>query len=83
MKKAYENWIHVIEYDGKSLLGFMQNKNEVPETDIATSHPNYANSFDQQVALPTISVPPQPEQPSMDSGGSVAGTLFSIKNIKI
>ncbi|KAL0398662.1 UNVERIFIED_CONTAM: Calmodulin-binding protein 60 B [Sesamum radiatum] len=28
VKKAYENWMHVIEYDGKSLLGFDQSYND-------------------------------------------------------
>ncbi|TXG47293.1 hypothetical protein EZV62_026587 [Acer yangbiense] len=74
VKKAYDNWMHVIEYDGKSLLDFMQNKSVVsPQADIPTGPQNYLNSFDQQVALPTLTVPPPPEQPSMDSGLSVGG----------
>lgn len=78
VKKAYDNWMQVIEYDGKSLLGFMQNKNVVAETDIPSGPQNYANTFGQQVTLPTLSVPPPSEQPSMDSGLSVAGYNDSV-----
>ncbi|KAK3188106.1 hypothetical protein Dsin_027667 [Dipteronia sinensis] len=74
VKKAYDNWMHVIEYDGKSLLDFMQNKSVVsPQADISTGPQNYLNSFDQQVTLPTLTVPAPLEQPSMDSGLSVGG----------
>ncbi|GAY34358.1 hypothetical protein CUMW_011060 [Citrus unshiu] len=74
VKKAYDNWMHVIEYDGKSLLGFTQNKSvDAPPTDFQTGPPNYTNPFSQQLALPTLSVPVPPEQPSMDSGLTVGG----------
>lgn len=77
VKKAYDNWMHVIEYDGKSLLGFTQNKSvDAPPTDFQTGPPNYTSPFSQQLALPTLSVPVPPEQPSMDSGLTVGGTIF-------
>ncbi|KAL5774588.1 hypothetical protein ACOSP7_012145 [Xanthoceras sorbifolium] len=79
VKKAYDNWIHVVEYDGKSLLGFTQNKSVVaPQADIPSGPQNYVNSFDQQLTLPTLSVPAPPEQPSMDSGLSVGGYNDSV-----
>ncbi|KAJ4703379.1 Calmodulin binding protein-like protein [Melia azedarach] len=74
VKKAYENWMCVIEYDGKSLLGFTQTKSVgAPQTDFPTGPQNYPNSFDQQLTLPTLSVPIPLEQPSMDSGLTVGG----------
>lgn len=46
MKKAYDNWSQVVEYDGKSLLSFKQlnnsSQNEVPVESI-----DYSNAFDQ------------------------------------
>ncbi|XP_031250097.1 calmodulin-binding protein 60 D-like [Pistacia vera] len=73
VKKAYDNWMHVIEYDGKSLLGFTQSKSGgAPETDVPTAPQHYINSFDQ-LTLPTLSVPAPPEQPSMNSGLTAGG----------
>ncbi|XP_011001128.1 PREDICTED: uncharacterized protein LOC105108501 [Populus euphratica] len=74
VKKAYDNWMHVIEYDGKSLLDFKMNqgidalKNEVPSV-----QQEFLNSYDHQVTLPTIPVPVPSEQPVMDSGLTVGG----------
>lgn len=80
VKKAYENWMCVIEYDGKSLLGFTQTKSVgAPQTDFPTGPQNYPNSFDQQLTLPTLSVPIPLEQPSMDSGLTVGGIIFTIE----
>lgn len=77
VKKAYDNWNHVIEYDGKSLLGFTQNKcGGAPETDVPT------NAFDQ-VTLPTLSVPAPPEQPSMHSGLTAGGMILLIGTLGI
>ncbi|XP_012091499.1 calmodulin-binding protein 60 B [Jatropha curcas] len=74
VKKAYENWMHVIEYDGKTLLDFKENENiAASQIDIPTSQQDYLNSYDHQVTLPTISVPVPPEQPAMDSGPTVGG----------
>ncbi|RDX80840.1 Calmodulin-binding protein 60 B, partial [Mucuna pruriens] len=71
VKKAYENWMHVIEYDGKSLLN--QDKT------LDTAHPQapmasheYSNSL-QQISIPTLPLPVHAGQPSMDSGVTVGG----------
>ncbi|CAA6662304.1 unnamed protein product [Spirodela intermedia] len=66
VKKAYENWMHVIEYDGKALLNSKQSKraatSRLVEAPAAPSM-NYP-SYDQQVSLP-VPVPP-PQNPPMD-----------------
>ncbi|KAJ6978979.1 hypothetical protein D5086_022199 [Populus alba] len=74
VKKAYENWMHVIEYDGKSLLDFKQNQGIVAsQNDVPSSQQEFLNSYDHQVTLPIMSVPVPSEQPVMDSGPIVGG----------
>ncbi|KAJ6292466.1 hypothetical protein OIU78_024609 [Salix suchowensis] len=74
VKKAYDNWEHVIEYDGKSLLDFKQNQGIVAsQNDVPSSQLEFLNSYDHQVTLPTMSVPVPSEQPVMDSGPIVGG----------
>jgi hypothetical protein len=75
VKKAYDNWRHVIEYDGKSLLSFKQNKSlGASQTEVFLNSQDYSNSFDQQqFTLPTLPVPVPSEQPSMDSAGLTVG----------
>ncbi|CAA2964814.1 calmodulin-binding 60 B-like [Olea europaea subsp. europaea] len=67
VKKAYDNWMHVIEYDGKSLLGFDENKGSVGSQ---IDPKNQPSCFDQ---LRRQSIPA--EHPSMDlnSGLSMRG----------
>ncbi|KZV48613.1 hypothetical protein F511_29687 [Dorcoceras hygrometricum] len=73
VKKAYDNWAHVIEYDGKSLLGFDQTKRaEVPENDFRGSSQNQSISFDQ------LRFPSQPdlitsENQSINPGLTIGG----------
>lgn len=70
VKKAYENWNHVIEYDGKSLLNFKQTSkssstciNELPIGQL-----DYSNSLDHQLPLARLPVPVPSEPASMGSG---------------
>ncbi|KAG5516789.1 hypothetical protein RHGRI_037513 [Rhododendron griersonianum] len=73
VKKAYDNWMHVIEYDGKSLLGFKQNQNSVAsQSDITVGPQDYSNSFDSQLALPSLSAA-IPQQHSMNPVLTVGG----------
>ncbi|XP_050213717.1 calmodulin-binding protein 60 D-like [Mercurialis annua] len=73
-KKAYENWMHVIEYDSKTLLDFKQDENGISsQIDNPTGQQDYLNSYEHQVTLPTLSVPVSSEQPVMDSGPTVGG----------
>ncbi|XP_029128532.1 calmodulin-binding protein 60 D [Cajanus cajan] len=71
VKKAYENWMHVIEYDGKSLLNQDKTLDTAhPEAPMA-SH-EYTNSL-QQIPIPTLPLPVHAGQPSMDAGVTVGG----------
>ncbi|PIN10830.1 hypothetical protein CDL12_16577 [Handroanthus impetiginosus] len=71
VKKAYENWTHVIEYDGKSLLGFDQNKSsDASQNDLRIPTQDQPNS--DQLSLPGFraSVPPEhPLNPGLTIGG--------------
>ncbi|MED6144882.1 Calmodulin-binding protein 60 D, variant 2 [Stylosanthes scabra] len=79
VKKAYENWMCVIEYDGKSLLYYNQNKTlDTAQPQLLMDSHNYSNSnpLDQQTSIPNLPVPVPTctWQPSMDPGVTVAGT---------
>lgn len=76
VKKAYDNWMHVIEYDGKSLLGFKQNQNSVvSQSDITVGPQDYSNSFDSQLVLPSLSAA-IPQQHSMNPVLTVGGKNY-------
>ncbi|OWM89265.1 calmodulin-binding protein 60 B-like [Punica granatum] len=71
VKKAYENWDQVIEYDGKSLLNFKQVRRSArnePQMG-ALEYPNTV----EQLQLPRLPVPFSAEQPSADSSLPVGG----------
>ncbi|XP_057417588.1 calmodulin-binding protein 60 D-like [Lotus japonicus] len=85
VKQAYDNWMHVIEYDGKTLLSCNQDKT------LETAHPQasmgsheYSNSI-QQISIPSLPQPVHTGQPSMDTGVTVEGyhdvtaTRFSMQ----
>ncbi|GAU41754.1 hypothetical protein TSUD_85930 [Trifolium subterraneum] len=86
VKQAYDNWMHVIEYDGKSLLNNNQDQN------LDTAHPQalmgsleYPNSI-QQTSIHSLPQPEHTGQPSMDTGATVGGyhdsttTSFSMQS---
>lgn len=75
VKKAYDNWMHVIEYDGKSLLSSESQKSEM-FTPIASQ--DYSNSFDQQFTLPALPVAVPSEQPTIDPG--LTGIYSAVQN---
>lgn len=73
IKKAYENWTHVVEYDGKSLLSLKQNKIEdSSRTESPVSQPN-PNFYTHELSLPSLPVAPPMEQPSVDPGLKIGG----------
>jgi len=81
VKKAYENWMHVIEYDGKSLLNANQNKTlgtSQPLAPVASHDYSISNSLDQQTSIPSLPVPVTTGQPSMDPAITVGGILFQL-----
>ncbi|KAK4485185.1 hypothetical protein RD792_007802 [Penstemon davidsonii] len=68
VKKAYDNWMHVIEYDGKSLLGFEQNKNpDALHNDVRIRSQDQLRSFDQ-LSLPSLAASVPSEHLSMNPG---------------
>ncbi|MQL90243.1 hypothetical protein Taro_022829 [Colocasia esculenta] len=72
VKKAYENWMHVIEYDGKALLNPKQSKRTTAsQAEAPAASTNYLNSYDQQPSLPCLPVPAPPEQTPVDAGLAV------------
>ncbi|XP_054802341.1 calmodulin-binding protein 60 B-like [Prosopis cineraria] len=74
VKKAYDNWMHVVEYDGESLINYNQNKtlgNSQPQLPMG-SH-DYSNSLDQQISIPSLPVAVPAGQPPMDSGVAIGG----------
>uniref|UniRef100_A0A803LPM6 Calmodulin-binding protein n=1 Tax=Chenopodium quinoa TaxID=63459 RepID=A0A803LPM6_CHEQI len=86
IKKAYENWMHVVEYDGKSLLSLKQSTIEdSSRTEASISQPN-PNFYNHQLSLPSLPVAPPVEQPSVDPGLKMGGlhdtmgTRYSAKS---
>ncbi|CAA0826571.1 Calmodulin-binding protein 60 B [Striga hermonthica] len=67
VKKAYDNWNHVIEYDSKSLLGFDQNKGSDSSQNDLRMQTHQPNSF-HQLSQPTLPAPIPAEHTFMDPG---------------
>ncbi|GMY35412.1 calmodulin-binding protein 60 B [Fagus crenata] len=72
VKKAYDHWDQVIEYDGKSLLSIKQNKrSSTSRNELNMGIGDYSNTLDHQLQITRMPVPS--EQPPMDSGLPVGG----------
>ncbi|KAH7671740.1 CALMODULIN-BINDING PROTEIN60 [Dioscorea alata] len=75
VKKAYDDRMNVIEYDGEALPNFMQSKqtttswNEVP-----SAQANYSASYDQQVSQASLSVSVPLDQSLIDPGGVISSS---------
>lgn len=77
VKKAYDNWMHVVEYDGQSLINYNQNKTlGNPQPQLPMGPHDYSNSLDPQISIPSLPVPVPAVQPSMDSGVAVGGIYY-------
>lgn len=72
MKKAYDNWAHVIEYDDKSFPGFDQNKSPDTQNDLRIQSQYQPNSFDQ-FAVPTLPASVPAEHSPMTPGPTIRG----------
>ncbi|KAK7329821.1 hypothetical protein VNO77_24001 [Canavalia gladiata] len=70
VKKAYDNWDQVVEYDGKSLVNANQNSRSVAENELRVESIDYG--IDHQLQLPVLPVSVPPEQ-QMNSGIPVGG----------
>ncbi|XP_009761691.1 calmodulin-binding protein 60 D-like [Nicotiana sylvestris] len=79
VKKAYDNWMNVVEYDGESLLSLNQNQtsddpqNHSNSFDLTTGSQNHSSSFDHQLNLPNFPASISSEQPAMDPGRNIGG----------
>ncbi|MBA0873437.1 hypothetical protein Goshw_002264 [Gossypium schwendimanii] len=62
VKKAYDNWNQVIEYDGKSLLNFKQNTWSSARNELQIGELDYTSAVDHQMQLPRVPVPVPTEQ---------------------
>ncbi|KAJ0985014.1 hypothetical protein J5N97_003370 [Dioscorea zingiberensis] len=75
VKRAYDDWMHVIEYDGKVLLNFKEKKTTASHKESPSVQANYPTSYDQQVCQqpPTITAIDQPAVGAGVLGGVSAG----------
>ncbi|GMI84205.1 hypothetical protein like AT5G57580 [Hibiscus trionum] len=62
VKKAYDNWNEVIEYDGKSLLNFKQNRRSSARNELQMGALDYPSAVDHQLQLQQLPVPVPTEQ---------------------
>ncbi|WCJ26940.1 Calmodulin-binding protein [Euphorbia peplus] len=74
VQKAYQNWMHVLEYDSKMLLDCNQNDNVVAsQTDNPSDQQSFLNSYNQQNTLPVLSAPASSEKHAIDIGAVLGG----------
>ncbi|KAJ8750813.1 hypothetical protein K2173_015994 [Erythroxylum novogranatense] len=74
VKKAYDNWNQVIEYDGKSLLSFKQNKkSSTSKNELSMGQIGYSNALDNEAQLTRLPASVPTEQAAGHSGLHVAG----------
>ncbi|KAF5742878.1 hypothetical protein HS088_TW09G00940 [Tripterygium wilfordii] len=77
VKKAYDSWNQVVEYDGQSLLNFKQNKRTgTPRNEVQMGQIDYSNALDHQLQLPRPAAVPM-EQASLHSGVPIGASVYS------
>ncbi|PUZ76147.1 hypothetical protein GQ55_1G266600 [Panicum hallii var. hallii] len=70
VKKAYEDWMHAVEYDGKALLSFKQKKKSVTtRSDTAAASTSNPASYGSANSQKQLSLPAKSGQPA--SAGSM------------
>ncbi|XP_031483177.1 calmodulin-binding protein 60 D-like isoform X2 [Nymphaea colorata] len=68
VKKAYDNWMHVVEYDGKALMAFKQSKKMITtRSDTRASSSEY-QSFDPQASVQQMPFTASTDQVATDPG---------------
>lgn len=76
VKKAYDNWDQVVEYDGKSLVDAEQvNKSVESENELHVESIDYDVGLDHQLQMPVIPMSVTSGQ-QMNSGMPVGGKRF-------
>lgn len=74
VKKAYDNWMHVIEYDGRAFINPKQSRRaSSSRTEVPMAPVDYVPTMDQQVSYPRLQISVPPEQPSEDPSLTVVG----------
>ncbi|XP_031392363.1 calmodulin-binding protein 60 B-like isoform X2 [Punica granatum] len=74
VRKAYDNWMHVIEYDGKSLLNQNQDKStDASLTEFPCGPHDYSNPIENQLPMQNLQTQVATEQPYTDSGQGGGG----------
>ncbi|KAL3841029.1 hypothetical protein ACJIZ3_025620 [Penstemon smallii] len=82
VKKAYDNWNQVVEYDGKSLLNFKQiKKSSTSQNDLPLGPVNYPNSLDNQFPPQRLTVT-VPSEPSVDQSMLIGGSYYDDNNTR-
>ncbi|PIN01306.1 hypothetical protein CDL12_26192 [Handroanthus impetiginosus] len=77
VKKAYDNWSQVVEYDGKSLLNSKQTKkSSTTRSDLPLGPVNYSHSLDNQVPPQRLPVS-VPSEPTVDQSMLIAGSSYN------
>lgn len=77
MKKAYDNWHQVIEYDGKALLNSKQTRRtRSSQNELTMNTINYSNPIDSQLALPRLPVAVSSEQGLLENNVVTPGKLW-------
>ncbi|XAR51186.1 hypothetical protein NMG60_11005742 [Bertholletia excelsa] len=68
LKKAYDNWNQVVEYDGKSLLSFKQTRrSNASRNELSTGAIDYPNTMGNQLSQPRMPGPVPAEPSSINS----------------
>ncbi|THU72453.1 hypothetical protein C4D60_Mb04t12290 [Musa balbisiana] len=70
VKKAYDNWMHVIEYDGKALLNFTKKKKALSDSSNYSSNDHEVSQVNLQASFPL-------EQPLVDMGVTNGGSTIT------
>ncbi|XP_047939520.1 calmodulin-binding protein 60 B-like [Salvia hispanica] len=74
LKKAYDNWSQVLEYDGKSLLNFMQTeKPNTSKIELPLGSADYSLSLDNQLPPQKLLATVPSESTSIDHSVMVGG----------
>ncbi|CAN1198462.1 Calmodulin-binding protein 60 C [Linum perenne] len=77
VKKAYENWNEVVEYDGKSLLSFKQTKRSTTSrTEGQIGHPN---AFDPQTKIQGLSAADLNDKSAVHTATGVPGLIDNME----
>ena len=80
VKKAYDNWSQVIEYDGKSLLNFKESKkSSTSRNEVQIGQLSYPNALDQQIQIPRLPSTVPNEQPALQVGGKCYWVVIFVK----